>query len=184
MYQWRFLVDASKCIGCRNCEMACRSKAFTSDEERLRWVRKIELADKASGICVSLSCNHCESPECFRVCPEGAYRKRRDGIVIHDPRRCSGCGDCFRGCPFGAVKFSLVTGKVAKCNLCVERVDEGLSPICVEACPTEALKLLNPKQRDSLHSKKEFQGFGKTMLTRPATRFLFRLSPQQREEDI
>lgn len=181
MYQWRFLIDPSLCIGCRNCEMACRSEFNSRGGERRRWINRIENNDYRSYF-LTMSCNHCENPECFRVCPEGSFRKRRDGVVIHDPRQCLGCGTCVRACPFGAIKYSIRNGKVDKCNFCVDRLDVNLKPACVEACPTGALRHLSVFEDHPSTALRTVPGFEKIVLTRPSTRFLIsgNLSRQDR----
>lgn len=95
-------------------------------------------------------CNHCENPPCVRVCPTQATFKRPDGIVAMDYHRCIGCRFCMAACPFGARSFNFfdprpylaqvnpeiptrTKGVVEKCNFCVERLEKGLQPLCVEA---------------------------------------------------
>lgn len=101
-------------------------------------------------------CNHCDNPPCVRVCPTKATFKRQDGIVMIDYHRCIGCRYCMAACPYGARSFNFrdprpyiketnpayptrEKGVVEKCTLCVERLDTGLPPACVEACPAGAL---------------------------------------------
>lgn len=101
-------------------------------------------------------CNHCDNPPCVRVCPTKATFKRKDGIVMIDYHRCIGCRYCMAACPYGARSFNFrdprpyikeknpayptrEKGVVEKCTLCVERIDTGLPPACVEACPARAI---------------------------------------------
>lgn len=95
-------------------------------------------------------CNHCDNPPCVRACPTQATFKRKDGIVAMDFHRCVGCRFCMAACPFGARSFNFrdpdpfikeisseyptrTQGVVEKCNLCMDRLDKGLEPACVEA---------------------------------------------------
>jgi Fe-S-cluster-containing dehydrogenase component len=96
-------------------------------------------------------CNHCEAPACVRVCPTKATFKRADGIVVMDYHRCIGCRFCMAACPFGARSFNWrdprpfinestlnreyptrTKGVVEKCTFCVERLEKGKHPLCVE----------------------------------------------------
>jgi molybdopterin-containing oxidoreductase family iron-sulfur binding subunit len=94
-------------------------------------------------------CNHCSNPPCVRVCPTKATYQREDGIVMMDYHRCIGCRFCMAGCPYGSRSFNFwdprpyieeinpkyptrTKGVVEKCDFCVERLAEGLMPICVE----------------------------------------------------
>ncbi len=95
-------------------------------------------------------CNHCENPPCVRACPTQATFQREDGIVLMDFHRCIGCRFCMAACPYGSRSFNFLDprpkipeinkkfptrmkGVVEKCNLCAERLAEGLQPACVEA---------------------------------------------------
>ena len=67
---------------------------------------------------------HCDEPGCLAACPApGAIVQYANGIVDVNPDQCIGCGYCETGCPFDVPQFSATTGKMAKCTLCVDRVD-------------------------------------------------------------
>lgn len=169
---WRFLFNPDLCLGCRSCETACRNEFGLQGGERWRRVVEVEPGEDSPGHFLSLSCNHCENPECIRVCKEGTYRKRKDGIVIHDPRHCGGCGDCIKACPFASPKYSSYTGRVDKCNLCYHRLDHGQPAACVEACPVGALTHLFPNEKDPVGTSKIVEGFGDISVSQPAMRFI------------
>ncbi len=105
---------------------------------------------------VIVLCNHCDNPPCVSVCPTQATWRREDGIVMLDYHRCIGCRYCMAACPYGSRSFNWrdprpsideinpdfptrTRGVVEKCNLCQERLAEGLLPACVEACQERAL---------------------------------------------
>ena len=46
---------------------------------------------------------------------------------------------CSLACPFGVARYG-ADGRMHKCDLCGERVGEGLEPACVRVCPTRALR--------------------------------------------
>jgi Fe-S-cluster-containing dehydrogenase component/DMSO reductase anchor subunit len=89
---------------------------------------------------LSLACNHCENAVCMEGCPTSAYRRDPvTGAVLIDDERCIGCRYCQWNCPYDAPKY-LVSGKViGKCNLCYQRLTDGLMPACTTGCPTGAL---------------------------------------------
>ncbi len=89
---------------------------------------------------VFMNCFHCEDPWCVPVCPTGAMRKRpKDGIVYVESSLCVGCKSCITACPWGAPQWNPETGKVVKCNYCMDRIDQGLEPSCVTKCVTHCL---------------------------------------------
>lgn len=141
--QLGFVLDVNRCLGCGACAQACRFGNRLPDPIVFRKIRRIELK-KNNGISrfyLSTACNHCQNPECLRVCPSGAYAKRRDGIVMHNPDKCTGCKSCLSSCPFEAPQFNALTGKAGKCQLCYPRLQNNKLPFCVQACVTGALQL-------------------------------------------
>lgn len=134
------LTDPEKCIGCRTCEVACMMshqssatpEAFTS---RIRVV-------KGGTFTTAVGCHQCEDAPCANVCPTGAIH-RAAGAWLVEQARCIGCKSCMVACPFGAMQVRVVEDRVQalKCDLCMLR--EG-GPACVEACPTHALRCIDP----------------------------------------
>lgn len=161
-----FLFNQNLCIGCRACEMACRNEHHTPASIHWRRIKKI-----TAGIYLSMSCNHCDSPECFRVCPERAFTKRKDGIVEIDATLCNGCRLCVNACPYQAPQFNPETNKVTRCQMCYPRQDHGLPPACVEACTTGALTAVDLHDASLPDTVKVIPGFSDRKLTRPAILF-------------
>jgi Fe-S-cluster-containing dehydrogenase component len=73
-----------------------------------------------------------------QVCPVGATFKSPDGVVLVDPDYCIGCRYCIQACPYGARFLHPVSRTAEKCTFCYHRITRGLSPACVEVCPTQA----------------------------------------------
>lgn len=175
MKQLSFLVDTNLCLGCRSCQAAC--SANRGLDFGVFWRKIIKVNFLANGSIVnyfiSSACYQCASPECIRLCPRKAFRKRRDGIVILNTNRCDGCGTCIRACPFEAPVRSPLTGKVSKCDFCYSIVDKGKKPYCIDACPVGAIQLREFSIDDNIDIGvvTTLPGFPKIQLTRPSVRF-------------
>ena len=103
---------------------------------------------------------HCDNPSCMEVCPTGATQKHETGVVTVDANECIGCKACMIACPYESRQFlweikpyyegqertpfevykqkDFQEGTVVKCNGCLERIQEGLEPSCVQTCITGA----------------------------------------------
>jgi len=145
-----FYFNASACIGCKTCELACKDKNNLPIGVRLRHVfeygggnwKKNDgywIPNQIFTYFVSSSCMHCETPICVEVCPTGAMHKNENGIVSVDKNKCIGCRLCQQACPYGAPQFNDEKGVMAKCDLCMDLIDAGENPACVSACPQRAL---------------------------------------------
>lgn len=135
--RWGMVIDLSKCVGCRRCVKACKEENNLPDGVEWAQVQKVGEKDEKVYWLPSL-CMHCANPPCLSVCPTGATYKREDGIVLVDVSRCIGCESCVMACPYGARKMDPTSGFATKCTFCFQRVDKGLKPACVEACPVHA----------------------------------------------
>ena len=88
---------------------------------------------------LSMGCNHCLDPACLTGCPTNAYEKLDNGVVAHHPDECIGCQYCTWNCPYSVPVFQPDRRIVTKCDLCLPRLEDGLEPACVGACPTHAI---------------------------------------------
>lgn len=147
MMQLGFYFDVTRCTGCQACEVACKAEHHLEPRAEARpgstgprWRQVLELETDGAVAYMSLSCLHCGHPECMQACPTGAISKDPEtGIVRVATQRCIGCRYCSWACPFGAPQFGS-DGLMQKCDLCSDRLAEGLEPACVEACTTGALQ--------------------------------------------
>ena len=153
------LIDVSKCIGCKACQVACMqwndlrdevgTCAGTYDNPRdmtdQSWtvMRYAEVETEERGLEWLIrkdGCMHCEDPGCLKACPApGAIIKYANGIVDFHQENCIGCGYCVSGCPFNVPRISQKDSKAYKCTLCSDRVAVGLEPACVKVCPTGSI---------------------------------------------
>lgn len=156
--QRTFLIDLTKCTGCRACQVACKQWNQMEAEETSffngegyqnpaalseRTLTAVAFRDywhenKNEFAFYKAMCMHCNDPACVSVCPVSAFIKTPEGPVIYDSKRCIGCRFCMIACPFGVPKYqwSKTLPLVVKCSGCYSRIREGLIPACAKACPT------------------------------------------------
>ncbi len=150
------LIDTTKCIGCKACQVACMEWNDLRDEIGINagvydnppdlsgqsWtVMRYAEYENPKGDLEWLirkdGCMHCDDPGCLKACPSpGAIVQYANGIVDFQEENCIGCGYCIPACPFDVPRISKKDRKVYKCTLCSDRVAVGLEPACVKACPT------------------------------------------------
>lgn len=140
MPKYGIVTDLTKCAGCRACTTACQLQNELEPYER--WLRVLELEGgkfpTATKNFLTVQCQHCSKAPCISVCPVSANYKRPDGIVMIDESRCVGCKYCMVACPYQARIFNEERGVAQKCWLCYKRVEKGVAPACVVACPAGA----------------------------------------------
>ena len=163
-----FATNMDRCIGCNACVIACKQYHGLEPEMKRRKVREIDEHIVGSPVRahLSASCQHCENPACMRACPTGAYSKRADGVVLHDPKVCIGCRLCQWACPYEAPTFNPKAKKMDKCDFCRERIDGGEEPFCVAACPMEALAMVDMETAGGHDYVRDVKGFPRHDITR------------------
>jgi formate dehydrogenase iron-sulfur subunit len=145
--QHAYLFDATRCIDCRACMIACSVENKVPMNDSYIWVAgqgvmgQYPVLKRAT---MPYHCMHCLEPDCVSACPVGAWSKREDGPVLYDEDKCIGCRYCMNACPFSVPHFDWDKGVLGgalihKCTMCVQRLDVGQIPACVQTCPTQAL---------------------------------------------
>ena len=143
-----FTFDAALCVSCKACSAACILENGLQPGTRTIFAWNAHALPLVNAINLSMACNHCADPACASGCPALAYTVSADGVVIHHPDRCMGCGYCTWRCPYDAPKINTATGIIEKCHFCADRGAEGVEPACVTACPTGALKMTEKEEFD------------------------------------
>lgn len=170
------LVDTTVCIGCRNCEWACKEvhnlptksletysnrEVFENkrrpDNKTLTVVNQFDNPKNSQlPIDVKVQCMHCDEPACVSACIVHAITKHKEGPVTWDSTMCIGCRYCMIACPFQIPAFEYnkaLQPKIMKCDFCIDRQKEGKLPACVEICPTETLTF--GKRKDLIEIARE-----------------------------
>jgi formate dehydrogenase iron-sulfur subunit len=159
-----FFTDTTVCIGCKACQVACKewnelpaleggANKLTGDSydntgkldgENWRHVKFIEQfsedRSQARWLMMSDVCKHCVNAPCLEVCPTGAIIRTEFDTVVIQSSVCNGCRDCIAACPFGVIEINSVTKTAQKCTLCYDRLQNGLTPACAQACPTQSIQ--------------------------------------------
>jgi len=144
--QCGFFVDLSRCIGCNTCVVACK-QWHGIDPGPTKWMRVYQWEEGAFPDIrlhiLPIMCYHCEKPVCLKACPQRAiYKEEKYGAVLVDRDKCRGSRRCWKACPYGAPQFEGDEPdlKMSKCTMCIDRLEEGLKPICVLSCSMRALE--------------------------------------------
>ena len=143
------LIDITKCIGCRACQVACKQwndrdgvateyqdymgfqNPATLSAKTLTLISFHELVDEKTPGGVSYAfamrrCLHCLEPACASACPTTALERRSDGPVLYNASQCIGCRYCIWACPWGVptAEWDSHAPKIQKCTHCADRSDQ------------------------------------------------------------
>ncbi len=162
--RYGMVIELKKCIGCQTCTIACKVEHCTPPG--VFWGRVLEKEEgqypSVRRTFLPSLCNQCKEAPCCDVCPTGATYKREDGIVAMNYDVCIGCRTCMMACPYenryywgkpkdtmyfpgiphpyeqaGLEEYQRAT--VQKCDFCLTtRLEKGVEPACIQACPMEA----------------------------------------------
>ncbi len=165
-----FVIDLAKCNGCYNCQLACKDEYVGNDwspysrpqpdtgqfwlkikETERGTIPKVKVAYQAT------LCMHCDEAACISACKvKGGIYKRHDGLVVINPKKCTGCKNCVDACPYGAIYFNEDLNLAQKCTGCAHLLDRGWKePRCVDFCSTNAIRFGEESELADLISQAE-----------------------------
>lgn len=112
------VIDLAKCNGCGACALACKAENNTrdrGDQQSFNWADFLMQTEgkfpNTRHSVIPVLCNHCSDAPCVKICPGNPQKagpgnpykamfKTPEGITLHDPALCVGCGDCQKACPY------------------------------------------------------------------------------------
>lgn len=111
------VIDLGRCVGCSACQIACKLENTVGEDSFLSYHEVVTTGEfpQVSYKYIPTMCNHCADAPCVAACPVGALYKR-DGLTLHDPERCIGCGACVAACKNGSAML-FVSAKVSQLAL-------------------------------------------------------------------
>ncbi len=205
MTRYAMAIDLARCVSCNRCAMACKqehnlpdtvwwNKCKTTGGEHFYTPGGV-YPNELDMSFYTMSCQHCKRPLCMAACPTGATTQREDGIVEVDYESCIGCESCMQACPYEGVRTHVqnptwaldfevgdarvrkhIDDAVEKCTFCVERIDRGERPACVDICFAYARYFGDVDDPDSEISKvlaeREYQQFNTDVGTEPCVYYL------------
>ena len=155
MFEKSMLIDTSKCMACRACQVACKQwNQLPAEETRFEgtyenplqlshntWTkvgfREAKIGNEVKWFFSKHGCMHCGDAACLSICPAGAIYRTEEGSININYENCINCGYCRDNCPFQVVGWS--QEEPYKCTFCVERIQAGQSPACASVCPSGAI---------------------------------------------
>ncbi len=155
-----FFIDTTLCTACRGCQVACKQWHGLPAEKTMnigsyqnpadlsfvtfKLVRFNEVVVHGSlkWLFFPDQCRHCIDPPCEMTAdaPKAIYRNPATGAVIYTRETKNlDAQAIIDSCPYNIPRASK-DGTLAKCDMCIDRVENGLLPACVKTCPTGAMR--------------------------------------------
>jgi len=123
---------------------------------------EVNFAGRKKTIYVPRRCMHCENPPCATICPFSANHKFKNGAVVINQNQCFGGAKCRDVCPWEIPQRQsgvgiylhvlpgfMGNGVMYKCDLCLDRINQGQLPGCIglargRLCSLGRKKLFRP----------------------------------------
>lgn len=165
-----FLIDTTRCTGCRACQVACKQWHDLPAEAtqnrgsvqnppdlsfytyKLVRMREIETDGKLQWLFFPEQCRHCIEPPCLETAQDESaiYQDQSTGAVIYTANTKNLFVDeVIESCPYN-IPRKAADGTLAKCDMCNDRVTNGLPPACVKTCPTSAMNFGDREDMEAL----------------------------------
>jgi len=158
-----FFIDTTLCTACRGCQVACKQWHNLPAEKttnrgtyenppdlsfntyKVVRMREEVLDGKLQWLFFPEQCRHCVEAPCLETAadPEAIYKDEATGAIIYTAKtKGLDAGAIIESCPYN-IPRQAADGTLAKCDMCNDRVTNGLLPACVKTCPTGAMNFGN-----------------------------------------
>jgi formate dehydrogenase iron-sulfur subunit len=174
-----FFIDTTLCTGCRGCQVACKQWHGLPAEKtinrgtfenppdvsfttyKLVRMREEIISGKLNWLFFPEQCRHCIEPPCLEEAsdPSALFKDETTGAIIFTAETKNlNTDDIIDVCPYNIPRKG-PDGTLAKCDMCLDRVKNGLLPACVQTCPTgtmnfgerdEMLEMAEKRLKDAL----------------------------------
>ena len=158
----KFFIDLTRCTACRGCQMACKQWHKLPAEQTRNWgshqnpedlsfityklVRFTEIVrdGKLDWLFFPEQCRHCIDPPCLytaEIYTDGAILQDEitGAVMFTEQTRLTEAEDIRSACPYDIPRVDKKTKVISKCDMCLDRVHNGLKPACVTTCPTGSM---------------------------------------------
>ncbi|MHC4458110.1 MAG: 4Fe-4S dicluster domain-containing protein [Planctomycetota bacterium] len=154
-----FFIDTTLCMACRGCQVVCKQwhnlpaeqtvnrgsyenpEDLSFDTYKLVRMREAVIDGQLRWLFFPDQCRHCLEPPCRDTAgdPSAIFKDGRTGAVIYTAKTNSlDAAEIIESCPYN-IPRKTSDGTLAKCDMCYDRVSNGLQPACVKVCPTGAM---------------------------------------------
>ena len=169
-----FLIDTSLCTACRACQVACKQwhnlpaektinrgtfenpADLSFDTYKLVRMREQVIGGKLNWLFFPEQCRHCIEAPCLETAGDSGaiYRDDKTGAIIFtaNTKRLN-AAEIIESCPYNIPRKG-PDGTLAKCDMCIDRVENGLLPACVQTCPTGAMNFGDRDEMLALATKR------------------------------
>ncbi len=169
-----FFIDTTVCTACRGCQIACKQwhglpaektkntgsyqnpPDLSFDTYKLVRMTEDVIDGKLRWLFFPEQCRHCIEAPCLETAgdPSAIFRDKYTGAVIYTAQTKELDADAvIESCPYNVPRKS-DDGTLAKCDMCDDRVRNGLLPACVKTCPTGAMNFGDIKEMQALAEKR------------------------------
>ena len=152
-------VDTTVCTACRGCQVSCKqwhdlpaekTKNMGSHQNpqdlsfmtyKLVRMREEIIDNKLQWLFFPDQCRHCVDAPCLATAfnEDAIYQDPATGAILYTKEtKKLAADDIIGSCPYN-IPRKAEDGTLAKCDMCNDRVHNGLKPACVTTCPTGAM---------------------------------------------
>ncbi len=184
-----FFIDTTLCTACKGCQVACKQWHDLPAEQtknvgsyqnpqdlsfftyKLVRMKEVETDGKLKWLFFPDQCRHCLEPPCVAQAndPNAAFKDAATGAILYTANT-KGTDPASLECPYDIPRAG-PDGYVAKCDMCIDRVQNGMDPACVKTCPTGAMNFGDLDKMAELAKTRlaaAKQKYPKAMLAAPA----------------